>query len=136
MDYTYNNTRGLQIQGSLGKKFSFSTSFYESQGRFADYFNQYAESIGKPGSETEVAIIPGRGIAKRFKSDSYDYPVAEAYLSYSPAKFLNVQFGHGKNFIGDGYRSLLQSDVASSSPFLKLKFVYYFDPFVVINNIL
>ena len=117
---TYNNTRGVYIQGGLGKKLSFSSSVFESQGRFAQYFNQYAESIGKPGSETEVAIIPGRGIAKRFKSDSYDYPVAEAYLSYSPAKFLNVQFGHGKNFIGDGYRSLLQSDVASSSPFLKL----------------
>ena len=117
---TYNNTRGVYIQGALGKKLSFSSSIFESQGRFAQYFNHYAESLGKPGSETEVAIIPGRGIAKRFKSDSYDYPVAEAYLSYSPAKFLNVQFGHGKNFIGDGYRSLLQSDVASSSPFLKL----------------
>lgn len=117
---TYNNTRGVYIQGGLGNKFSFSASVYESQGRFAQYYNQYAESLGKPGSETEVAIIPGRGIAKRFKKDSYDYPVAEAYLSYSPAKFLNVQFGHGKNFIGDGYRSLLQSDVASPSPFLKL----------------
>ena len=117
---TFNNTRGIFIQGGLGKKFSFSASVYESQGRFAQYYNQYAESLGKPGSETEVAVIPGRGISKRFKDDAYDYPAAEAYLSYSPAKFLNLQFGHGKNFIGDGYRSLLLSDVASPSPFLKL----------------
>ena len=27
IDFTYNNTRGVQIQGSLGKKFSFSTTF-------------------------------------------------------------------------------------------------------------
>src|SRR5690606_38506927 len=73
----------------------------------------------------DPAIIPGRGIAKRFKTDSYDYPVAEAYLSYSPAKFLNVQFGHGKNFIGDGYRSLLLSDVASPHPFLKLNTTFW-----------
>src|SRR5690606_29418160 len=53
-------------------------------------------------------------------TDAYDYPVAEAYLSYTPAPFLNLQFGHGKNFIGDGYRSLFMSDVASPSPFLKL----------------
>ena len=46
--------------------------------------------------------------------------MAEAYLSYSPTSYLNIQFGHGKNFIGDGYRSLLLSDVASPSPFLKL----------------
>jgi hypothetical protein len=115
---TYNNTRGFLIQGGLGEKFNFFASVYESQGRFAQYVNQYAESLKAFGPDP--AIIPGRGIAKRFKSDSYDYPVAEAYMSYAPAKFINIQFGHGKNFIGDGYRSLLLSDVASPHPFLKL----------------
>src|SRR5690606_30643450 len=114
---TFNNTRGVYVQGGLGKKFNFFTALYESQGRFAQYYNQYAESIK---AADEVAIIPGRGIAKPFKKDAYDYPVAEAYLSYSPANFINVQFGHGKNFIGDGYRSLFLSDVASPAPFLKL----------------
>ncbi|WP_295830001.1 gliding motility protein RemB [uncultured Winogradskyella sp.] len=119
---TYNNTRGVFIQAGLGKKFNFTTSFYESQGRFAQYFNEYAESLKAFGPDP--AIIPGRGIGKRFKDDSYDYPVAEAYLSYSPTNFLNIQFGYGKNFIGEGYRSLFQSDVASPSTFLKtnLKF--------------
>ena len=115
---TFNNTRGLYVQGGLGKKLSFSASVYESQGRFAQYVNEYAESLKAFGPDP--AIIPGRGIGKGFKDDAYDYPVAEAYLSYTPAKFINIQFGHGKNFIGDGYRSLLQSDVASPSPFLKL----------------
>ncbi len=115
---TYNNTRGFLVQGGLGDKFNFYATVYESQGRFAQYVNEYAESL--KGFGPDPAIIPGRGIAKRFKTDSYDYPVAEAYLSYAPAKFLNMQFGHGKNFIGDGYRSLLLSDVASPHPFLKL----------------
>lgn len=115
---TYNNTRGFLVQGGLGEKFNFYASVFESQGRFAQYVNQYAESLKAFGPDP--AIIPGRGIAKRFKSDSYDYPVAEAYLSYTPAKFINIQFGHGKNFIGDGYRSLLMSDVATPHPFLKL----------------
>ncbi|OUR91528.1 gliding motility protein RemB [Flavobacteriales bacterium 34_180_T64] len=115
---TFNNTRGFIVQGGLGKKFNFSASVYESQGRFAQYFNQYAESLKAFGPDP--AIVPGRGIAKRFKDDAYDYPVAEAYLSYTPAKFINFQFGHGKNFIGDGYRSLFQSDVASPNPFLKV----------------
>jgi hypothetical protein len=115
---TWNNTRGIFIQAGLGKRFNITSSIYESQGRFADYFNRYAESLKAFGPDP--AIIPGRGIAKRFKTDSYDYPVAEAYLSYTPADFLNIQFGHGKNFIGDGYRSLFQSDVSSPYPFLKL----------------
>lgn len=115
---TYNNTRGLYIQGGLGRKLSFSTSVFESQGRFAQYYNQYAESLKAFG--VDPAIVPGRGIGKSFKNGGYDYPVAEAYLSYAPTKFMNVQFGHGKNFIGDGYRSLFQSDVAAPQTFLKL----------------
>lgn len=115
---TYNNTRGFLVQGGLGEKFSFFASVFESQGRFADYVNRYAESLKAFGPDP--AIVPGRGIGKRFKTDSYDYPVAEGYLSYAPAKFINIQFGHGKNFIGDGYRSLLLSDVTSPHPFLKL----------------
>lgn len=118
VDYTYNNTRGLRVQGGLGKKLSFSASVFESQGRFADYVNRYAESIRPSGGNP--AIIPGRGIAKEFKEDAYDYPVAEAYLSYSPSNMFNIQFGHGKNFIGDGYRSLFVSDAVSPYPFLKL----------------
>lgn len=115
---TYNNTRGVVVQGGLGKKFNFYTAFFESQGRFADYVNRYAESIKAFGPDP--AVIPGRGIGKRFKTDAYDYPVAEAYMSYTPSKYFNFQFGHGKTFIGDGYRSLVLSDVASPHPFFKI----------------
>ena len=117
-DGTFNNTRGVYVQGGLGKKLNFSATVLESQGRFPDYFNQFAESLKPFGPDP--GIIPGRGIAKRFKKDAYDYPVAEGYLSYAPADFLSIQFGHGKNFIGDGYRSLLHSDNASPYPYLKL----------------
>ncbi len=118
VDYTYNNTRAVQIQGALGKKFSFQTSLYESQGRFADYFNQYARSMRTNDGNTYV--VPGRGKAKVFKDDGFDYPVAEAYISYTPNNFFNFQFGNGKNFIGDGYRSLLLSDGAPPSTFFKI----------------
>ncbi len=116
--FTYNNTRGAIFQGGLGKNFNFYTVVFESQGRFADYFNRYAESIGPFGGNP--AIVPGRGIAKRFLDDGYDFPVAEGYLSYKFSDFFNAQFGHGKNFIGDGYRSLLMSDIASPYPYFKL----------------
>lgn len=115
---TFNNTRGVLIQGALGKKLSFSSTIYESQGRFADYVNMYAESIAPAGGNP--AIIPGRGIAKEFKKDAYDYPVATGYLSYTPNKFFNFQFGHDKNFIGDGYRSMFLSNNASPYPFFKI----------------
>ncbi len=118
LDYTYNNTRGVQIQGALGKKFSFSTSFYESQGRFAEYFNNETKRLNPIIGA--FALVPGRGKAKDFKEGGFDYPVAEAYISYTPNEFFNFQFGSGKNFIGDGYRSFFLSDVASPYPFLKI----------------
>lgn len=116
--FTYNNTRALIFQGGLGEKLNFYTVFYESQGTFAGYFNRYARSIAPDGGNP--AIVSGRGVAAEAADGNFDYPVAEAYLSYSPSKYFNFQFGHGKNFIGDGYRSLLLSDNASPYPFFKM----------------
>lgn len=120
---TYNNTRLAYTQGGIGKNLSFFGVIYESQGRFADYFNRYAESIRPAGGNP--AIIPGRGIAKEFKTDSYDYPIATGHISYTPSKYFNVQLGHGKTFLGDGYRSLLMSDNASPYPFFKLNTTFW-----------
>jgi len=123
VDYTYVNTRGLRLEGGLGKTINFTTTIYESQGRFADYFNQYAESLRPDGGNP--AIIPGIGIAKAFKTDSYDFPLAEANLAFTPSKFLNLNLGYGRNFIGDGYRSLLLGDGASPYPYLKMNTTFW-----------
>lgn len=117
-NYTFVNTRGIQINGGLGEQLNFTTNIFESQGRFADYFNRYSESIKSDGGNP--AIIPGIGIAKRFKTDSYDFPMAEANIAFTPSKFLNMNLGYGRNFIGDGYRSLLLSDGASPYPYVKI----------------
>ncbi|MGO3236792.1 MAG: gliding motility protein RemB [Psychroflexus halocasei] len=117
--YTYNNTRAAYIQGQLGKKFNFFTAIYESQARFADYYNAYAESIKPVGGNP--ATIPSRGIAKRFNENAYDYPIAEGYISYKPSKYFKLQLGHGQNFIGDGHRSLFISDNASIHPYFKIE---------------
>ena len=123
LDYTYINTRGLQFQGGLGEQVAFTTTIFESQGRFADYYNAYAASIAPAGGNP--AIIPGIGVAKPFKTDAYDFPMAEANLSFTPNKFFNMQLGYGRNFIGDGYRSLLQGDGASPYPYFKLNTTFW-----------
>ena len=115
---TYINTRGIQVQGGLGKELDFTTTIYESQGRFADYFNRYSESIKPSGGNP--AVIPGIGIAKEFKSDAYDMPLAEANLTYTPSKMINLQLGYSRNFIGDGYRSLITTDGVSPNPYFKI----------------
>lgn len=115
---TFVNTRGINVQGGLGKQITFSASVYESQGRFADYYNAYAVSIRPSGGNP--AIIPGIGIAKEFKSDAFDFPMAEANIKFKPSEIFDLQLGYGRNFIGDGYRSLLQSDGVSPYPYFKI----------------
>jgi hypothetical protein len=117
-DYTYINTRALNFRGGIGKQINFTTTVFESQGRFADYYNRYAESLRPAGGNP--AIIPGMGIAKDFKTDAYDFPLAEANITFSPSKHFDMQLGYGRNFIGDGYRSLLESDGASPYPYFKI----------------
>ena len=120
---TYNNTRAIRVQGGLGKHLNFSASFYESQGSFAGYFNKYAEFIRPDGGNP--ALVPGRGIAKEHNTTDYDYPVTEAYLSYTPSNYFNFQFGHGKNFIGDGYRSMILSDVTMPYTYFKINTTFW-----------
>lgn len=120
---TYVNTRAINFRGGLGKEINFTTTIFESQGRFAGYFNDYAESIAPSGGNP--AIIPGMGIAKQFKTDSYDFPLAEANITYTPGKFFDLQLGYGRNFIGDGYRSLLESDGASPYPYFKINTTFW-----------
>lgn len=126
VSYTYNNSRIFRINGGFGEKFSYSASIYESQGRFAHYVNQF---ITNPSPTFKPAfsagLVPGRGKAKDFKEDAFDYPVAEGYLSFTPNRFMQFQFGHGKNFIGDGYRSFVLSDVATPSLYVKAKFNFW-----------
>ncbi len=118
IDYTYNNTRAVRVEGGLGHNLSFSSSIFESQGRFAKYFNSYAKSI-RPVNQA-IASVPSHDISKLFGTDAFDYPMATGSINYTPAEFIGFQFGHDKNFIGDGYHSLFLSDAGSPYTFLKV----------------
>lgn len=110
----YVNTRGLQFMGHIGEKFSFYSDFYENQARFPQYLSDYS---------FENDIIPGEGMFKVFRfsdTDTRDFAFVTGVLNYRPNKFFDFQFGQGKNFFGDGYRSLLLSDNAFTYPFLKI----------------
>jgi hypothetical protein len=115
----YKNTRGLMVSADIGEKVSFSTAFYESQAYFPSYVENYTSSLGEktyPGS----GIVPGQGRAKPFKQGGFDYGMASAYVNYVPNRYLNIRTGHGKHFIGEGYRSLLLSDNAFNYPYLRI----------------
>jgi hypothetical protein len=120
---TYINTRGVQVRGGIGSQLNFTSTIYESQGKFADYYNNYAVSIQPSGGNP--AIVPGMGVAKLFKTDAFDFPTAEANITYTPSKFIDLQLGYGRNFIGDGYRSLFLTDGVTPYPYFKINTTFW-----------
>jgi hypothetical protein len=106
----YTNTRGVWVSGSVGKKFSFNTTFYESQSKFPYYLDSV---IGAS------RIVPGQARIKNFGT-SFDYAFATGTINYQLNKHFTFQFGNDKNFFGDGYRSLLLSDNAFNYPYFKI----------------
>jgi len=114
---TIENTRILKLEGQLGKKIAFSFTGTETQAKFPQFMREYI-LINQP--EDAAGLIPGRGKGKGFGDFGFDYGISTGYVSFQPNKFMNVQFGHGQNFIGNGYRSLLLSDVAAPYTYGKI----------------
>ncbi len=123
----YKNTRGFIIRGDIGKKISFESSFYENQATYAQYIDDYIFSTNKlfpQAANYQYDVVPGQGRAKKFKTNGYDYAMASGYVSYSPNHIFNIQVGHGKHFVGDGYRSLLLSDNSFNYPYARITTTY------------
>ena len=116
------NSRGVAIYGDLSDKFSFTTGVLESQVFPEEYVSDYIKSR---------SVAPGQGRVKNFKKTGYDYSYSFGNISYSPSSHFNFQLGHGKQFLGDGYRSLLLSDVPSNYPYLR--FTSTFKRFQYVN---
>jgi len=108
------NTRGYQLGGTIGSKFSFYSSGFENSARFTGYYNDIVN---------KYAFIPGQSYNRSYNGQaigSQDWSYVTAYVSYTPIKQLNITLGTDKTFIGDGYRSLLLSDFAANYPLLRL----------------
>ncbi|MFK7934904.1 MAG: hypothetical protein AB8G22_15450 [Saprospiraceae bacterium] len=111
------NQRGLIIRGGIDDRIYFYTSIIESQQGFANYINQRVD---------ETKSLPGQGFYKNFQSSafentrSFDYLNSQGYIGFNVTKHVGIQFGYGRHFIGNGYRSLLLSDFSNNHLYLKL----------------
>lgn len=108
---TWVNTRGAEIKGTIGDNFAFYSNLRENQAVLPAYLTEFAIAN---------TVIPGQGNARRFNDTEFDYANASAYIAIRPISWLQGILGYGKNFIGDGYRSLILSDNAFAYPYVKL----------------
>jgi len=105
------NTRGLQLHGSIDNKVGFYTYIGENQAAFPDYVDDYIRTNLQ---------VPQEGFWKNFGERGVDFLTARGHISLQATQHIDMQFGHGRHFIGNGYRSLLLSDFSNNYLFLRV----------------
>ncbi|HJU45955.1 MAG TPA: hypothetical protein VJ647_04180, partial [Chitinophagaceae bacterium] len=95
------NSKGLTGRGLIAGKVGFD--FYVAD-------NQERTPLFVKARVNEHRAVPGAGFYKSFKTTAYDYFDARGSVYFTASKYINLQFGYDKNFIGNGYRSLFLSD--------------------------
>lgn len=123
----YVNTRGVLVQGNVKNKFFFYTGFRENQARYATYVDSSVRLTG---------VVPGQGIVKFLAKETFDFSQSFGGIAYTLDKHFDFLFAHDKNFIGDGYRSLLLSDNAYNYPFLRINMTFWKFRYSVIYAVL
>ena len=113
----FTNQRGVDVRGGIDDRIFFYMNILETQSRFPDYANDWIR---------DYDAIPGAGLFKTYTSqifdieNGYDYLNGQGYLAFNITRHVGMQFGYGRNFIGNGYRSLLLSDFSNNYLYLKL----------------
>jgi hypothetical protein len=105
------NTRGITLRGMISKRVGFYTLFTDNQERMPTYANELVKTL---------RAVPGEGFYKPFKTGAWDYLEGRGGITFNAAKYIDFRFAYDKNFIGNGYRSLLLSDFSNSALFLEI----------------
>ncbi|MCC6253054.1 MAG: hypothetical protein IT238_11415 [Bacteroidia bacterium] len=100
---------GFRTQVQLGKKLFAEVKMESINADYANYIDSVIELR---------QVVPGGDYAGK-TALGYSSHLNSGYISYSPNRTFNFQAGFGKNFWGDGYRSLLLSDNSYSYPYFK-----------------
>lgn len=104
----FETSGGAFAKLNINNNFTFAVSAIGGRVQFPNFIDTIVKATG---------LIPGFGRAYKNSDNSYNYSNFSGYVSYSPNKIFNIQLGNNKHFIGEGYRSLLYSDVSNNNPY-------------------
>ena len=105
------NTRGAEVRFTIKQRVGFYFYVTENQTRTPEYVQDKIKERG---------YIPGNGYWKDYKTTGIDYFEPRGYIDVNVLKYISLQFGYDRNFIGNGYRSFYLSDFSSPYFFLKM----------------
>jgi hypothetical protein len=111
----YDNKKNLTYTAGLGLGLDYGKGNFFVTGKFLPYYtknNYITDSIVQFSN-----IYPGAGQGL----NPNIFQNSELMAAFKVNKFFSFLGGYGKNFFGEGYRSLLLSDNAAANPFLKIQ---------------
>jgi hypothetical protein len=95
------NNRGVEIRAQVGKNLGIYTHVQDERLSPSSHVQEFY---------TRFSVIPGESFINQLDSPVYTYRRAEGYIHYNLNNYIDMQFGHGNHFIGNGHRSLFLSD--------------------------
>ncbi|MCC5939690.1 MAG: hypothetical protein JJU34_20585 [Lunatimonas sp.] len=107
----FRNTRGVEVRGSIDRKIGFYTFLATTDLKFPSWVRAYTQSNG---------AVPGEGFWKRFRGTGYSFFSATGYFTFQATEHVGIQMGQDRNFVGDGYRSMVLSDFSNPYMFVKV----------------
>lgn len=106
----YRAGAGFWLDADLHRTLSFHFNGQAWDQRFPTYLDTLVRA-------TQVA--PGEGYAFG-DGPNYSHYDINGHLSWDPGKYFNLTLGRGRNFFGEGHRSMILSDEAYAYPYLRV----------------
>jgi hypothetical protein len=105
--------RGAQVKGNIGDKVFYSSEVFYGNAVVPSYIVQQDQATRTfLGNGARRTYLGNTGLQESSLN-------ATGQITYQHNQHFHFQLGHGQNFIGDGYRSLLLSDNSTFYPYFK-----------------
>lgn len=106
-----NTIGGIVLDADFSKKIGIEARFVSGM----TVLPSYQDSIA-----ANYFTVPGWGDRAYSKGNGkYTFNHFSGNMIWRPSKVFNLQMGHDKQFIGDGYRSLFLSDIGPAYPYIR-----------------
>lgn len=109
------NQRGLELRAGIDDRIYVHMDVVDNQAQFPGYVREMFN---------RTQSLPGAGLVKNFNGfgaeRGYGFLLSQGYVGFNLTRHVGAQFGYGRNFIGNGYRSMLLSDFSFNYLHLKL----------------
>ncbi|MFT6745758.1 MAG: hypothetical protein ACJAZ2_000092 [Glaciecola sp.] len=107
------NKRGVFLNGRFGQKIKIHSYIQEGPIKPEPFISDYINTS---------RVIPGEGEVHVDGTDVFGRYSSFGGVEYKASKFVDLTLAHGKNFLGEGYRSLILSDAGPNYLFGRMDF--------------